>query len=86
MDWIIGYVIGWFVTLLYVGFTTGKQFFKLEQKTPEAPISVNWSNIFYQCLVWPAHWMLIVGKTIERWNSSKVSPILPFKSLKEFPK
>lgn len=66
MSWVIGYLIGCVVTALYGGFLTGRQFNKAARANPGVPINVNWLNVTYQCIVWPAFWASILGEQVER--------------------
>ena len=53
------------VTWCYGGFATGRQFYKTVKDNPKTSVSVNWMNILYQGLVWPAFWASELGSFYE---------------------
>jgi hypothetical protein len=51
------YMIFAMLTWFTAGCITGAEFHKAQLRTtPGQQISVNWFNIFYQGLAWPAYW------------------------------
>jgi hypothetical protein len=60
------YVAGVVVTLLYAGYSTGRQFHRAAKANPTQMIQVNWLNISFEALSWPGFWAARVGEFVER--------------------
>jgi hypothetical protein len=60
------YVIGVVVTLLYSGYSTGRQFRKFAKANPTQPIQVNWQNICFEAIGWLGFWAARCGEFVEK--------------------
>lgn len=68
---LILYIIAIFVTWCYAAWLTGIQFASIQRMhkkagQPPAQIAVNYINIFFQGLCWPAYWMSLAGEWYEK--------------------
>ena len=60
------YVVGILVTLLYAGYSTGRQFRKAAKANPAQMLQVNWQNICFEAISWPGFWAARVGEFVEK--------------------
>ena len=60
------YVAGIVVTLLYAGYSTGRQFRKAAKANPTVPIQINWQNVCFEALGWLGFWAARVGEFVEK--------------------
>lgn len=69
MLYLIIYLILAALTLLYSGFNCGVEMSEVKDKLNEsgAPpqyIQVNYTNVFFQGLAWPAYWAVFIGMKV----------------------
>ena len=69
MEIIVFYFVFALLTWASAGYATGCEFEKARRHVqPGQQLSVNWFNIFYQGLAWPAYW----GSRVGEWHTKRM--------------
>lgn len=60
------YIVMVIVTWVHAGYKAGIDVARIKEQHPEANISLDGRNIFFQGVVWPSYWAAEVGKSLPR--------------------